>query len=81
MFLKINVIGSFGLMEVNMLGDDEFDGDDEEDEWCTVQNAPFDVEGLLNKDLKGDDDVAGWFKDMLITSVHSNVTKRVTRHF
>lgn len=57
-----NVIGSFGLMEVNMLGDDEFDGDDEEDEWCTVQNAPFDVEGLLNKDLKGDDDVAGWFK-------------------
>lgn len=58
-----NAIGRLGLMEVNMMGDDEFDGDDEEDEWCSVKNAPFDVGVLLDKGLAADnDDVPGWFK-------------------
>lgn len=53
-------IGKLGLMEISMIGDDQFDGDDEEDEWCHVRDAPFDAQSLINMDLVNDD-VAGWY--------------------
>ncbi|KAL9178305.1 hypothetical protein ACHAXT_001733 [Thalassiosira profunda] len=57
-----NAIGRLGLMEVNMIGDDEFDGDNEQDECCKVQDAPFDIGVLLDKDLTEGDDAPGWIK-------------------
>ncbi|CAB9517773.1 expressed unknown protein [Seminavis robusta] len=66
--LACNALMHFGLIEADVLGDDDFDPDDNYDmddygNEYPIDVPPFGIEVLLNKDLLADDAGLGWYRD------------------
>ena len=54
-------LGRLGVRDIDMLNNDEYDFDNEEDEYCDIQSPPFDVSSILDQDLS--DNPPGWYKN------------------
>ena len=73
------VLTALGTLDISMLGDDDYDFDNEEVEDGPIEAPPFDVTSILGKDLSADD-VAGWYKNRPLCIDYERSDQLATSH-
>lgn len=57
-----SVLGKLGVQDINLMGEDDYDYDNEEDSRGEIEDPPFPLASILDKDLSVED-VPGWYKN------------------
>ena len=73
-----NALGKLGAQDINMIGDDEYDYDNEEDSRGDIDDPPFDVASILDRDLSASP--PGWYKSRPFTVDFKRIGSLANEH-